>query len=70
MTDLEVLFKVVDRLTAEELKQLRDHIEQLEHSSSAGTKQPQPRTPDLFPGIWVSEDFNEPLPDGFWLGEE
>jgi hypothetical protein len=20
--------------------------------------------------IWMSEDFNEPLPDSFWLGEE
>lgn len=28
-----------------------------------------PRIPDLFPGIWMSEDFNEPLPDEFWTGE-
>jgi antitoxin (DNA-binding transcriptional repressor) of toxin-antitoxin stability system len=31
----------------------------------------QPRTPDLFPGaIWASEDFDDPLPDEFWLGGE
>ena len=27
------------------------------------------RVPDLFPGIWISDDFNDPLPDSFWLGE-
>jgi hypothetical protein len=30
-----------------------------------------PRIPGLHQGqIWMSEDFNEPLPDEFWLGEE
>lgn len=29
-----------------------------------------PRIPNLFPDIWVSDDFDEPLPDEFWLGEE
>jgi hypothetical protein len=29
------------------------------------------RTPGLHQGqIWMSEDFNEPLPDEFWLGED
>ncbi len=30
----------------------------------------QPRTPGLFPGIWTSDDFDDPLPDEFWFGEE
>ncbi|PSF34540.1 toxin-antitoxin (TA) system antitoxin [Aphanothece hegewaldii CCALA 016] len=30
-----------------------------------------PRIPDLHPNaIIMSEDFDEPLPDEFWLGEE
>ncbi len=30
-----------------------------------------PRTAGLHQGeIWMSDDFNEPLPDEFWLGEE
>jgi antitoxin (DNA-binding transcriptional repressor) of toxin-antitoxin stability system len=29
-----------------------------------------PRVPGLFPGIWMSEDFDEPLPDEFWFGED
>lgn len=28
-----------------------------------------PRIPNLFPDIWVSDDFDDPLPDAFWLGE-
>ena len=31
----------------------------------------QPRTPDLAKGsIWVSDDFDAPLDDAFWLGDE
>jgi antitoxin (DNA-binding transcriptional repressor) of toxin-antitoxin stability system len=29
------------------------------------------RVPDLTPGaIWISDDFDDPLPDEFWLGSE
>jgi antitoxin (DNA-binding transcriptional repressor) of toxin-antitoxin stability system len=31
---------------------------------------PSLRQPDLHPdGIWVSDDFDDPLPDEFWAGE-
>jgi hypothetical protein len=31
----------------------------------------KPREPGLQPGsIWVSDDFDEPLPDEFWTGAE
>jgi hypothetical protein len=30
-----------------------------------------PRTPGLQPGsIWTSDDFDEPLPDELWAGDE
>lgn len=32
--------------------------------------EPGKRIPDLHPGAWMSDDFDEPLPDEFWLGEE
>jgi hypothetical protein len=33
--------------------------------------QPHGRTPGLLPGsMQTSDDFDEPLPDGFWLGED
>jgi antitoxin (DNA-binding transcriptional repressor) of toxin-antitoxin stability system len=36
-----------------------------------GEQERPQRVPDLFPGaIWTSEDFDEPLPDEFWFGEE
>jgi antitoxin (DNA-binding transcriptional repressor) of toxin-antitoxin stability system len=31
---------------------------------------PQKRIPNLHPGGWISDDFNDPLPDEFWLGED
>ena len=32
---------------------------------------PATRIPDLHAGqTWVSDDFDAPLPDSFWLGEE
>lgn len=31
----------------------------------------KPRVPGLHPGaIWASEDFDDPLPDAFWTGNE
>ncbi|MDX1995479.1 MAG: toxin-antitoxin (TA) system antitoxin [bacterium] len=34
-------------------------------------EQPTPgkRIFGLFPGVWMSDDFDEPLSDEFWLGE-
>jgi antitoxin (DNA-binding transcriptional repressor) of toxin-antitoxin stability system len=32
-------------------------------------KKPGKRIPDLHPGTWISDDFDAPLPDEFWLGE-
>jgi antitoxin (DNA-binding transcriptional repressor) of toxin-antitoxin stability system len=33
-----------------------------------GASQLQPRNLELFPGgVWMSDDFNDPLPDDFWL---
>ncbi|MFQ4135419.1 DUF2281 domain-containing protein [Nodosilinea sp. PGN35] len=30
-----------------------------------------PRIPGLHEGqVWMSEDFNDPLPDSFWLGDD
>lgn len=32
---------------------------------------PKPRVPGLDKGkIWVYDDFDDPLPDSFWLGED
>lgn len=34
------------------------------------TSAKKPRTAGLHQGsMWISDDFDEPLPDGFWLGQ-
>ena len=39
--------------------------------SEKASQTAQRRKLGLHPGAWeVSEDFDEPLPDGFWLGKE
>ena len=43
--------------------------------SNSPTETPVPekrkRIPDLSAGaVWMSDDFDDPLPDSFWLGEE
>jgi hypothetical protein len=49
--------------------------EVLDFAAFLHQKTPQPvpkkRTPGLHPGAFVmSDDFDDPLPDSFWLGEE
>ena len=40
-------------------------------SQATPTQEVQQRVPDLNRGeAWMSDDFNEPLPDEFWTGEE
>jgi hypothetical protein len=71
MTILETIVRELASAPEPLLLQVLDFIQSAKscptsaaHSSSA------PRTPGLHQGqIWMSEDFNEPLPDGFWLGE-
>ena len=54
----------------------RDEQAQIAHmliDEMSKPKEPQlqKRIPGLYTGeIWVSDDFDEPLPDEFWLGEE
>lgn len=42
-----------------------------EETASVSNSANLPRIPGLHQGeIWMSEDFNDPLPDEFWLGED
>lgn len=41
-----------------------------QRQESSSTHLPVERKPDLHPGVFIlQEDFDEPLPDAFWLGE-
>lgn len=73
MTDLQALFHAVDELEPEELKQLYKYI--LENRIQFVDRQDALQTPRIL-GLhahlgkaWMSDDFNDELPDEFWLGE-
>jgi hypothetical protein len=64
----EDLLKAINQLSDEQKYILRAH---LIASIAKSEKNDDQRIPDLFPGsIWMSDDFDDPLPDEFWLGEE
>lgn len=67
MTDLDTLFRTIDELTTDEKQQLIDYLQQA---------RPDPETRrvkrvfDLHPNAMVMrDDFDDELPDSFWLGE-
>lgn len=60
------LLKVVDLLTPEQKRALVEHIATEAHHAEVDLS--QPRILGLHAGaIWTSDDFDEPLPDEFWL---
>lgn len=56
-------------LSIDKQQQVLDFVEFLTQKSIS--KQPDvKRIPNIHQGkIWISDDFNEPLDDSFWLGE-
>ena len=77
MTSLETrqkIYRQIEQLLPDELNLLAEFLDFLQfkgNQSSASARQPTKRKPGLHPGAFVmSDDFNNPLPDSFWLGEE
>lgn len=70
MTDLQQIMEQIDDLSITELEELQAFLQaQLERKAHGKGK--KPFILDLHPGaITISDDFNDPLPDEFWLGEE
>ncbi|MBL8165181.1 MAG: DUF2281 domain-containing protein [Anaerolineae bacterium] len=68
MVAIEIPFDVL----LEAVKKLSDEQKQLLLEGLATTpQQPKERILGLHPGaIWTSDDFDDPLPDEFWLGED
>ncbi len=68
------LLKVIEKLSPEQKRILREHLEAEEAIETISDTQKPPlkeRTLNLHPGaIWTSDDFDDPLPDEFWLGED
>jgi hypothetical protein len=77
MADLQELIRAVNELSAEELKQLYLYITEtrvrFSDTQPAASQHPvKPRVLGLHAHLgkaWLSDDFNDELPDSFWLGE-
>jgi hypothetical protein len=69
----ETLLEAVDKLSAEEKAMLRQRL--LETTSENGGYEAKPEPTERIMGlhrgmIWMSDDFDDPLPDEFWFGED
>lgn len=59
----------IKTLPLEKQEEVLDFVEFLVQKNRK-VKLPSQRIPNLNQGeIWISDDFNEPLSDSFWLGE-
>ena len=69
-SQFEDLLKIIDQLSDEQKRIVQDHL--AEHPSSVTEDKPKkPRKLDLHPGAFQpTDDFDDPLPDEFWLGED
>ena len=76
MADLQALIQAVDELNADELKQLYNHIleTRIQFTDAHETPTlPPSRVLGLHEHLgqaWMSDDFNDELPEEFWLGED
>lgn len=84
MTDMQAVFQLVDSLTEEEKNQLLEYLEETISLSPQGKRIPdlfaghwmsdadEPRVLGLFAGkgYWMSDDFDDELPDEFWNFDE
>lgn len=69
MTDMQMLFTTIEALTPSERDQLRRFLDNLDTAPPRINR--PPRILGLNAGaLRIADDFNDPLPDSFWLGEE
>lgn len=71
----ETFLAQLQALPPEQIQQVIDFVEFLNEkyvqSQSSPQTLKQPRALGSHKGMgWISEDFNEPLPDEFWTGEQ
>lgn len=70
MLELKTILAAIRELTPEELELVRQAVD-AEKDKIAPTTPAKQRIFDLHPGaMWMSDDFDDPLPDEFWLGED
>jgi hypothetical protein len=72
MTTLETIISELSSAPESLLLEVASFIQLAKNNAILlGNSSSLPRTPNLHQGeIWMSDDFNDPLPDEFWIGEE
>lgn len=71
MYKLEDAIQVVKQLNADDRARLRQYLDN--DTQEAKSRLPTRRVAGLHEHLghaWVSEDFDDPLPDSFWLGSD
>lgn len=68
----DTLWREIDALPESQLEALWDFVQFLQYT--AQKKQTTKQIPQRIPGLdagstWISEDFDDPLPDAFWFSE-
>jgi len=69
MTDMDMLFQQVKQLSSEQKQQLMNFL-QLEHTEPNLSKNRVLGLNQHLGNIWMSDDFDDELPDSFWLGDD
>jgi hypothetical protein len=65
---LQDIFASLQHLDAQQLDEVETYLARLRQLRQA---EPLPeRQADLHPGVWMSDDFSEELPDEFWGWDE
>ena len=65
------LHTLIDRLPADLQREVYDFAASLLRQRGEQAPVKKPRVMDLHKGqFWMSDDFDDPLPDEFWLGED
>ena len=69
----ETLWQEINALPEPQLKTLWDFVQFLQYTAQQTS--PAPSVTQRIPGLdagttWLSDDFDDPLPDSFWLGDD
>ncbi|MFM7438255.1 MAG: DUF2281 domain-containing protein [Snowella sp.] len=72
MLTIETIINELDSVPEPLLAEVLDFIRSVKDKSRAfSNTSSSPRIAGLHEGqVWMSDDFNDPLPDEFWLGDD
>jgi hypothetical protein len=71
MVDLIAIFRTLDQLAPHERQEVMRYLER--HQDTPAAEPPKQRIAGLgakYGKTWMSDDFNDELPDEFWFGED